>query len=50
MPYHVLLCDEYIDLFMFVSFIIMTQPQNDINYEVIIINSLAKYWYLDLIN
>ena len=43
MPYHVLSCDDYIDLFMFVSFTIMIQPQNDINWEDIIINSLAKF-------
>jgi len=42
MPYHVLLCDEFIHLFMFISFTIMIQPQNDINWEDIIINSLAK--------
>ena len=43
MPHHVLSCDDYIDSFMFVSFTIMIQPQNDINCEDIIINSLAKF-------
>ena len=42
MPYHVLFCDDYIDLFVFVSFPIMIQLQNDITLEDIIINSLAK--------
>ena len=42
MPYHVLLCDDYMDLFMFVSFKIMIQPQNDTNWEDIIISLLEK--------
>ena len=44
MSYHVLSCDDYIDLFMFVSFTIMIQPHNDINWEDIMINSLAKFF------
>ena len=43
MPYHVLLCDDYIDLFIFVSYKIIIQLKNDTNWKDVIISRQRKH-------